>query len=306
MLVLIAGVSGNIGQKLAESLNTRGHRVRGLGRSPQKMSPEAQASLEHFETYLGYDDVPALDRACAGVDAIICAYGMDPKLQLEGQLFLLRAAERAGVNIYVAASWNGDWSKLPLGKHEAYDPFVSFRHHVEMTSSIKPIYIYIGIFAETMFSTAGHGHVGPNMPLVWDSDKKTMNIWGSGHTTWFWTTEKDAAEFTAEIVQRDDASQGGFWNVCSGAHSLRQIAQVYERERGVKVTLNPQGSIGELESKALTARKNGDKRKYYLYTGLFYQLYAINGALNFEKLDNDLLDVSEITLEDFLRQHPQI
>lgn len=306
MLILIAGVSGNIGQKLAESLRVRGHTVRGLGRSPQKLTPTIRASLERFETCTGYDDISALDRACKGVDAIVCAYGMDPRLQLDGQLLLLRAAERAGVNTYVAASWNGDWSKLPLGKHEAYDAFVSFRHHAEMTSPIKPTYVYIGIFAETLFSMSGHGHVGPDMPLVWDSDTKTVNIWGSGHTTWFWTTEKDAAEFTAEIVLRKDAAQGGSWNVCSSAHSLRQIAQIYERERGVTVTLNTHGSIDELETKALNARKKGDKRKYHLYTGLFYQLYASNGALNFDKLDNDQFKIQGTTLEDFLRQHPEI
>ncbi|KAM0425579.1 hypothetical protein ACHAPT_009110 [Fusarium lateritium] len=306
MLVLIAGITGNIGQKIARCLLNRGQEVRGLGRSPQKLDSQTLAALERFETSSGYDDMPALDRACTDVDAVVCAYNMDPRLQLDGQLLLLRAAERAGVEIYVAASWNGDWSKLELGKHEAYDAFVSFRHHAEMTSPIKPIYVYIGIFAETMFSMFGHGHVGPNMPLVWDSNTKTMSIWGTGHTTWFWTTEADAAEFTAEIIQRDDAAQGGFWNVCSGANSLREIAHIYERERGVRVTLNIQGSIDELEAKALNARKNGDKRNYHLYTGLFYQLYASNGALSFHKLDNDRLQVSGTSIEEFLKQHPQI
>ncbi|KAM0189123.1 hypothetical protein ACHAPI_010141 [Fusarium lateritium] len=306
MRVLIAGITGNIGQKLAQSLIDRGHEVRGLGRNVQKMNPTILAALEKFETSTGYDDIAALDRACAGADAVICAYNMDPRLQLDGQLLLLRAAERAGINIYVAASWNGDWSTLSLGKHEAYDAYVSFRHHVEMTSPIKPLYIFIGVFAETLFSMFGHGHVGPDMPLIWDQDTKSLNIWGSGHTTYFWTTEKDAAEFTAEIVLREDAAQGGFWNVCSGAHSLREIARVYERERGVEVGLNVLGSIDELETKALSARKNGNKREYHLYTGLFYQLYASNGALNFHKLDNDKLQVTGTSMEEFFREHPQI
>jgi hypothetical protein len=306
MLVLIAGITGNMGQKLAQSLAYRGHQVRGLARSPQKLDSKLRGALESFEVCPGYEDVPSLNRACAGVDAIVCTYNMDPCLQIDGQLLLLRAAERAGIEVYVAASWNADWSNLALGKHEAYDGMVSFRHHVEMTSSIKPIYVFSGIFAETLFSIDGHGHVGTDMPLVWDSDTKTVNIWGSGHTTWAWTSEKDAAEFTAEIVQRDDASQGGFWNVCSGAHSLRQIAEIYERQRGIQVGINVQGTIKELETKALNARKNGDKRKFHLYTGLFYQLLSSNGELLFQKLDNDKLPVTGTTLEGFLEQHPEI
>lgn len=306
MLILVAGVTGNLGKKLIQSLISRGHRVRGLGRSPQKLQDASHAALEHFETCSGYDDIPALDRACAGVDAVICAYAMEPRLQLDGQLLLLRAAERAGTNIYVAASWNGDWSKLALGEHEAYDPYVAFRHHAEMSSPIKPIYMAIGIFAETLFSMVGHGHVGPDMPLVWRPETKTVTIWGPGHTTWYWTTEMDAAEFTAEIVQRPEASQGGFWNVCSGATTLREIASIYEQVRGVKVNLNIQGSIAELEAKALDARRKGDKRQYHLYTGFFYQLYASNGALNFQKLDNDKLQVETTSLQKFLQQNPSI
>ncbi|KAI8685215.1 NAD(P)-bd-dom domain-containing protein [Fusarium keratoplasticum] len=175
-----------------------------------------------------------------------------------------------------------------------------------MTSPINPTYMSIGIFAETMFSMFGHGHVSPEMHLVWDTGAKAMNIWGTGHTTWFWTTETDTAEFTAGVIQRHDDAKGGCWNVCSGAQFLWQIAEIYERERDVKVTLNTQGSIDEPEAKALDARSKGDKRKCYLYTGLFYQLHASNGALNFHKLDDDQLTVSGTTIEEFLRQNPHI
>ncbi|KAF7866866.1 hypothetical protein EAF04_005707 [Stromatinia cepivora] len=306
MLVLIAGVSGNIGQKLVRSLVARGHHVRGLGRDASKMAPDTRALLQDFVTCPVYYDSAALDRACAGVDGIVCAYGMDPRLQLEGQLLLLRAAERSNVGIYVAASWNHDWSKLELGKHEAYDASVAFRHHAEMSSTIKPIYVFSGIFAETLFSTPGHGHVGPDMPLVWDSSTKTMGIWGTGHAIWYWSTEEDAAEFTAQIIQRSDAAKGGCWNVCSGAHSLLDIAKMYEQKRDVQVTLQTLGTVDDLREKALRARKEGKKIDYRLYTGWFYQLYAIDGTWVFPKLDNDELKVKSTSLAEFLETHPEI
>ncbi|PCD26088.1 hypothetical protein BFJ63_vAg15094 [Fusarium oxysporum f. sp. narcissi] len=306
MLILVAGVTGNLGQKLVPSLTSRGHQVRGLGRNASKLPHYIADQLERFETSSSYDDIKALDRACQGADAVICAYGMDPRLQLEGQLLLLRAAERAEIKIFIGASWNGDWSKLELGKHEAYDAYISFKHQAEMTSTIKPIYIYIGIFAETLFSTYGHGHVGPDMPLTWNQQAKSLDIWGTGHTIWYWTTEQDAADFTAEIIQRDDASHGGFWNVCSGAHSLRQVAQIYEQERGLKVSLNIRGSIDDLRTSALNGRSAGEKRNFHRYTGLFYQLYGSDGTFNFPKLDNDKLPVTPTSLPQFLSQNPHI
>lgn len=96
MLVLIAGITGHIGQTLVPFL-TRNHTVRGLSRTPTKLPPETKSQLESFILSSAYHDIAALDRACAGVDAVVCAYNGMPELLLEGQLLLFRAA----VCIYV-------------------------------------------------------------------------------------------------------------------------------------------------------------------------------------------------------------
>ncbi|KAB2571129.1 hypothetical protein BFW01_g7409 [Lasiodiplodia theobromae] len=306
MLILIAGVTGNLGQKLVHSLASRGHQVRGLGRSPEKLALETRNLLESFVQYSTYYDIPALDRACDGVDAVICAYGMIPVLQLDGQLLLLRAAERAGVKRFVADSWNHDWRDAPLGHHESYDPYLSFRRQAELSSDIKPIYIFNGVFAETLFSIPDHGHFGFNDSNIWDSDHGRIKIWGTGHQPFYWTTERDAAEFTAEIVQRDDAEQGGFWNVCSGAHSLREIAGLYEQERQKKVTIQVMGTVGELRERSLKERAQGDKRHFETYIGWSYQYHAIGGTWIFHKLDNDKLNVQPTSLAAFLKEHPEL
>lgn len=195
---------------------------------------------------------------------------------------------------------------MELGKHESYDAYVSFRHQVEMTSDIKPIYVFNGIFAETLFSFADHGHFGPDQPNLWDPKEKRMKIWGTGHAVWYWTTEQDAAEFTAEILQRDDAVEGGFWNVCSGANSLIEIAQIYEQSQGRKVTLDIMGSVEDLCAKALSAREQGYKSHFERYIGWFYQLHAIDGTWTFPKLDNDKLKAKTTSLEEFWANHPEI
>lgn len=99
MLILIAGVTGNIGQHAARSGLHHGHQVRGLGRSPDKLNPKIRSELESFVISSTYYDIAALDRAVTGVDAVICAYSGLPELALDGQLLLLRAAERAGVKV---------------------------------------------------------------------------------------------------------------------------------------------------------------------------------------------------------------
>lgn len=99
MLVLVAGITGMVGRPCAEAAIARNHQVRGIGRDPNKLPTELREKLEGFVTSSGIYDIDALDRAVAGVDAIICAYGFEPEVLVEGQLLLLRAAERAGVKV---------------------------------------------------------------------------------------------------------------------------------------------------------------------------------------------------------------
>lgn len=180
MLVLVAGVTGNLGQKLIDSLHSRGHRVRGLGHNPSKIDSSRQKKLESSVQCKNYYDVSALDRACKGADAVICAYMGIPELTLDGQLLLLRAVEQAGIKKYVASSWSYNWKNMQLGVHESYDPAIFFRNQVELTSAIKPIYFFTGVLAEVLFSLLGHGDFSPANNGVWDPERKTMDAWGTG------------------------------------------------------------------------------------------------------------------------------
>ncbi|EWY89815.1 hypothetical protein FOYG_07469 [Fusarium oxysporum NRRL 32931] len=84
MLVLVAGATGNLGQMLIDSLYSCGHQ------------------LECFVQSEPYYDVPAIESACKGVDAVICAYTGMRESSLDGQLLLFRAVERVGIKKVLA------------------------------------------------------------------------------------------------------------------------------------------------------------------------------------------------------------
>ena len=306
MLVLVAGATGNIGQHLINSLTSRGHQVRALVRNPEKLNGAARGKLEGIVQFENLYDVPVFHQACKGVDAVINAWTGAPQLQLEGQLMLLSAVERAGVKIYVAAGWSYDWRKVELGQHESYDGFKAFHNQVQKTSSIKPIYILSGVLAEVFFSAPGHVDFGAANGGCWDVKNKTMAVWGTGNEPWHWTTERDAAEFAAAIIERSDAPEGGFWTVCSGVNSLREIADTYSKVRGCDVRVAERGSIDDLRSTALEARSNGTLQGFWGYIIWFYHLHAIDGTYVLGDLDNDKLDVRTTSLEDFLREYPSV
>lgn len=99
MLILIAGITGLTGLPCARAALKVGHQVRGLSRNPDKLPKDVYDQLEGFVKMDSIYDIPALDRAVKGVDAIISGMNSAPECLVEGQLLLLRAAERAGVKV---------------------------------------------------------------------------------------------------------------------------------------------------------------------------------------------------------------
>ncbi|KAF1850767.1 NAD(P)-binding protein [Cucurbitaria berberidis CBS 394.84] len=309
MLVLVAGATGNLGQKLVTSLLKHGHQVRGLGRSPSKLDAHLASQLESFVESTAYHDIPALDKACAGADAVICAYLGFPELHLEGQLLLFRAAERANVKRFVAASWCYDWRRMSLGQQDSYDPDISFRHHVEISSSLKPIWIFTGVLAEVLFSAPGRVDFTPRSNGAWDSKGRVAEVWGNPATKFAWTSEADAAEFTAAIVSLPETSPlygEQFFKLTSGIDGFADIARVYGEVRGCEITIKQMGSVEDLRKKAYEARDKGDRARWWEYIMFFYTLHMLDGTWAMGELDNERVGVKGTSLREFLEAHPDL
>jgi len=301
MLVLIAGITGNVGQHLARHAVSKGLQVRGLARTPSKH--DASIPLESFITSKNYYDIPALEAAVQGVDAVIVAYLGLPELQVDGALLLLRAAERAGVKIFHTATWTYDFRKTPFGAHESYDPYVAFARTVELSSSIKPIYMLTGVLAEVMFSLPGRADFSPSNGGVYDPQDRRFEYYGDGDEKYQWTTEEDAAKFTIEVIMSEEVQKGngGFFQAWSGEHSVKEMAAAYEKVKGRPIELKRMGSIQDLEKKALEARAQGTPGGFWGYIGNFYQLFTINRQWILEG-ENGFPDVKRTRLERFLER----
>lgn len=300
MLVLIAGITGNVGQHLARHAIAKGLSVRGLGRSPSKLDPTIK--LESFVQSKNYYDIPAIEAAVKGVDAIIVAYLGTPELQMDGQLILLRAAERAGVRIFHTSTWNYDFRKTKFLEHESYDPFVAFQRIAELSSPIKPIYVLTGVLAEVLFSLDGRADFSPKSGGVFDPKEKCFEYYGTGHEKYQWTTEEDAAKFSIEIIMSKEAQSGngGFFSAWSGEHSVLEIAEVYKKVHGQPIKLKNMGTVEDLEKKALAARAQSVPAGFWGYIGAFYQLFTINGRWMLTD-ENLFPNVERATLEGFLK-----
>ncbi|KAH0834529.1 putative NAD dependent epimerase/dehydratase [Fonsecaea pedrosoi] len=308
MLVLIVGITGNVGSKLITPLQEHGAQVRGLARNRSKLAPDKAQALESFHEMEAWYDVPAIKKALLGVDAVICAYGPVPELVLDAQLLLVRLMEEQGITRFVPSAWNLDWSILSFGDIVYYDLFLAFKRQLAMSSRIEPMYIFVGFLAETFFSLPGHGVFDPSTHGVWDpaAGSPRAEYWGTGDEKWQITTEQDAADFTAALVC-DPSREGAVYKYCSWEYSIKQIAAIYQEEKGIPVKLNRLGSLQDL---AVTAEKSQQElglARFWEWMGYTYQICQLGGKTMMKALDNKLYpDLKHTTLEDFLKQHPEI
>lgn len=300
MLILIYGITGTCGQAIARAALDAGHTVRGSGRSPDKLDKDITDRLESFVKTENIYDIPALDRAVAGVEAVISAVTPIPQVILEGQLLLLRAAERAGIKIFHAASWNFDWTRIALGDVEIYDPLISFWNHARLTSTIKPIYAFTGVILDYMMI---HGP-GSN-PI--NKTEKTLGHAGTGDEVCVYTTVEDLARYTIHAVTSPGAETRGEYYVESFRCSHRQLAATYAEARGVELELKCLGTLEGFKAMLAGARDTIPPTRFMEYNGLAFMVQLLQGHLDFEPIDTLRWgDIKQTTLREWLDAHPEI
>ena len=303
MLVLIAGITGSLGQRLASNAITRGLSVRGLGREPSKLQPSISAKLESFVTSANYYDINALDQAVKGVDGIICCYSPGPLLDLDGNLLLLRAAERAGVKVFIHSSWNNDWTKIKFGEFEHYDPHIAFEQQAAMTSSINPVYLFTGAFSDLLLTPYGPGS------FTSDGAKGKFKYWAEGNTRrWSWSAQDDVADWTIGILLNGRGVQegkGGFFRFRSGEITIDSLAEVYKRITGNEVEVTCMGRLQDIENEVARLRLEHGRARDWEYLPEAVQLIGTKGGWEMKPEDMTVLDhvKKPRSLEECLKEH---
>ncbi len=228
---LVVGATGMVGKQIALGLHQAGRQVRAMvrgGASRAEAKDLAAAGLEVVDGDLTRPET--LTALCTGVETVISGatsmpYGRDDGLRrvdLEGGLALIDAAERAGVSrfVYVSFSWNlREPSPLETAKRSCENRLLA--------SGMIGVVLRPSYFMEVWLSPA----------LGFDPKQGKARIYGSGEGKISYISMRNVVDFAVATALR--VERGPVALEMGGPEELSQldVGRVFEETLGKKLAL---------------------------------------------------------------------
>ena len=189
--VLLAGVGGDLGGRIARALVARGADVRALvrvGVKPGNLPPGVTPVT------VDYGDPRSLANACHGAACVVSALnGLEPVI-LEAQGRLLDATVAAGVPRFIPSDFSLDFTRTRPGDNRNLDLRRHFMDRVDRTP-IRATSILNGAFADLLTGEA---------PIVLQRPRRIL-YWGDADQPLDFTAKDDVARYTAAAALDSEA-----------------------------------------------------------------------------------------------------
>jgi hypothetical protein len=194
--ILVAGATGNLGNRICRELVKRGAIVSALVRNstdPEKIQVLKELGISVLEVDL--NNIDEIAKACAGNDCVVSALAGLSDVIIDLQKRVLDGAIKAGVPRFIPSDFCTDYNDLVQGENRNFDLRREFKAYLDSTN-IKASSIFNGAFADILKY---------NTPFLNLKDK-SIGYWGE-KSDWKldFTTMDDTAAFTAEVALDDNA-----------------------------------------------------------------------------------------------------
>ena len=293
-IILVAGATGNLGERIINALLARGSEVRAVVRSGcdvEKLNKLEKLGVKIFTVNMS--NVEEISNACIGVFCVVSALQGLHEVIVDTQRVLLDAAISAGVPRFIPSDYSIDFTKFPPGENRNLDLRRDFHKYLDKTS-ISATTIFNGAFAELLTG---------QMPLIFFKLKRIL-YWGNADQRMDFTTMDDTAAFTANAAL--DPSTPRILRIAGDQVSAQELTTIMSEVTGKKFRLFRAGGLGMLGALIKVARTvaPGEKEAYPAWQGMQYMRNMFEGLAKLEPLDNDRYpNMHWTTLHDVLSAH---
>jgi len=231
-LILVAGATGNLGQRICRELIKRKIPVRAIvrnGSAQQKIDALMEMGVDVFNVDLANEQ--ELIGACSKVSCVVSALAGLREAILETQTKLLNAAVAAGVPHFIPSDFSSDFTLMPAGENRNFDLRKEF-HQILDHSQIRATSIFNGAFSDILRY---------NTPLF--NVKERTVAYYDDKTDWKidFTTMDDTAAFTAMAALDETAPR--YLRIASFSVSPNDLVALSEKDKESKFQLINMGSM---------------------------------------------------------------
>ncbi len=185
--VILAGATGDLGERIAQSLLERGATVKALvrqGSSSKAITTLREQGVSIIE--VDFSSVPDLAKACSGGSCVVSALSGLREVIVDLQTRLLNAAVEAGVPRFIPSDFCIDYTRLPKGSNRNLDLRRAFSERLDK-APIAATSIFNGMFTDLLAGEAPVIQFGLKRIIYWGDDDQPLDF----------TTIDDTAAFTA-------------------------------------------------------------------------------------------------------------
>jgi nucleoside-diphosphate-sugar epimerase len=274
--IVVAGASGDLGQRVVRALVQRGAHVIALVRpgAEQARLTGLRSSGVTF-TPVSLDDAQGLRGAIAGSGCVVSTLNGLEEVIIEQQGRVLQAAVAAGVPRFIPSDYSLDYTRIRPGENRNLDLRRRFATRLD-TADIAVTSILNGGFLELLEGDA---------PIVLPG-RRVLHF-GDAQQPLDFTAKDDVAAFTADAAL--DHNTPRFLRIAGNSVSPAQIANILTALTGQRYrTLRP-GNIGTLSAliymvRALTP---ASEKPFPAWQGMQYLRDMMSGRGKLLNLDND-------------------
>ncbi len=278
-VVLVAGGTGNLGERIVKHLIKNGATVKIVVRNSSKAEKLSQLTELGAEVLLiDMDNQASLEAACKGVSCVVSALSGLEEVIIGVQKKLFDAAVNTGVPRFIASDYSLDFTRLPAGRNRNLDFRREFHKYIENKNTISITSIFNGAFADMLTD---------QMPLILFKKKKILH-WGSALQLMDFTTIENTAEFTAKVAT-DNNICPRYLRIAGDRINAREISEVASEVFNSKFGIIRAGGLGLLSFIIKIAKlvAPGKTELYPAWQGMQYMRDMCDGRAIYQQLDNN-------------------
>jgi nucleoside-diphosphate-sugar epimerase len=275
--IVVAGATGNLGQRIVLHLIEQGAEVRAIVRPSsdiEKVKKLEQLGAKVFQ--INMMNVEEVTDACKDASCVVSAISGLKEVIIDTQKILLDGAILAGVPRFIPSDYSLDFLKFRDGENRNLDWRRTFHQYLDK----KPI------SATTIFNGAFADMLTNEMPMI-IFKRQLVLYWGNADHRMSFTTIVDTAKFTAFAALDDSTPR--YLRIAGDQISAGEIRTIMNDVSGQKFRLIRTGGQGMLGLIIKIARKfaPAENELYPAWQGMQYMHNMIDDRSNMDAIDKN-------------------